>query len=161
MRSVATTEVAQPLMMLTADAATAVDLPGSPASVVAAPVCRLGATWRGGGGWRGIWVVRASSTICGSGAVGARRMMRVWGALSGPLPARTGPLGVSVGGRAGLFGSVTGQPAKVPTLRPRLASHGTGSTRWVPPSSTSKCRWGPVELPRLPIVAIWSPAITR
>jgi hypothetical protein len=63
--------------MLTADAATAVVPLGSPAGVLATPGCPLGATWRGGGGWRGIWVVRASSAICGIGAVGARRMMRV------------------------------------------------------------------------------------
>jgi hypothetical protein len=46
-------------------------------------------------------VVWASSVICGSGAVGALRMMRVWGALSGPgelIRARIGSLGVWVGG---------------------------------------------------------------
>ena len=80
----------------------------------------LGGAYCGGDGGRGMCVVRASSTICGKGPVGARRMMRV----SGPLAAGLGPVGAEGGGRSpgvGLFGSVNGQPAKVPTDRPRLS----------------------------------------
>jgi hypothetical protein len=45
---------------------------------------------------------------------------------------------------------------------PRAASHGTGSIRlpFIPPWCTSKCRWGPVDWPRLPSSAIVSPAST-
>ncbi len=44
---------------------------------------------------------------------------------------------------------------------PLAASHGSGSIFCEPFSHTSKCRCGPVELPRLPMVAISSPAATR
>lgn len=44
---------------------------------------------------------------------------------------------------------------------PRLASHLTGSTISRSGSSISKCRCGPVELPRLATVAICCPALTR
>src|SRR6201996_4871654 len=70
-RSVATTDVAQPLTMLTAAAATAVTLLGSPYGVpvgAGANGCCAGA---GGAGGREMKVVRASSLACGSGPVGA------------------------------------------------------------------------------------------
>ncbi len=44
---------------------------------------------------------------------------------------------------------------------PRAASHGIGSVLMPPGRSTSKCRCGPVELPRLPTFAIRCPADTR
>src|SRR5947209_19742362 len=71
-RSVATTDVAQPLTMLTAAAATAVVLLGSPkgAAAAAGENCCCG-----GGGRCVVW----ASSSCGSGPVGARRMMRVSG----------------------------------------------------------------------------------
>src|ERR1700722_19285242 len=79
-RSVATTEVAQPLTMLTAAAATAVVRLGSPKGACVGPGSGRGANCCcGGAGGRGMCVVRASSTACGSGPVGARRMMRVSG----------------------------------------------------------------------------------
>ena len=37
---------------------------------------------------------------------------------------------------------------------PRAASHPIGSIFLEPPAHTSKCRCGPVDWPRLPIVAI-------
>src|SRR6202012_4227296 len=97
-RSVATTEVAQPLMMLTAAAATAVVRLGSPYGLRGIAGDRLGGAYCGGDGARGVCVgrasstacgkgpgggargrcgVRASSAACGKGPVGARRMMRV------------------------------------------------------------------------------------
>src|SRR6202012_5982854 len=75
--SVAPTEVAQPLMMLTAAAATAVVRLGSPYGLRGIAGDRLGGAYCGGDGARGMCVVRASSTACGKGPVGARRMMRV------------------------------------------------------------------------------------
>src|ERR1700753_3875503 len=76
-KSVATTDVAHPLTMLTAQAATAVRPLGSPANRPARPPRRraTGLPWWGGG-CRGIWVV-ADSWIVGIGPVGARRMIRV------------------------------------------------------------------------------------
>lgn len=48
-----------------------------------------------------------------------------------------------------------------PRLMPRVAGQGTGSTRSVPFSQTSKWQAvGPVDSPRLPTVAISSPAST-
>ncbi len=43
----------------------------------------------------------------------------------------------------------------------RAASHGSGSVLVPSGPSTSKCRCGPVETPRLPTVAIFCPALTR
>ena len=43
---------------------------------------------------------------------------------------------------------------------PRSLSHGSGLIFLPLAFHTSKCRWVPVEKPRLPMVAIWSPALT-
>jgi hypothetical protein len=46
------------------------------------------------------------------------------------------------------------------SLMPRSASHGWGSCLRPLASQISKCRCVPVDWPRLPIRAIWSPALT-
>ncbi|BDB44804.1 hypothetical protein Mkiyose1665_25170 [Mycobacterium kiyosense] len=100
-RSVATTEVAQPLTMLTALAATAVrasgaggNRPGSGGTPVRASKDV---------GLRGSWVV-GGDAIGGSGAVGARLMIRVRGSSVDSCDS-------GAAASAGSFGAVTGQPA--------------------------------------------------
>src|SRR5271154_4345534 len=75
-RSVATTDVAHPLTMLTAQAATAVRPLGSSIGAPAKPPCplRRGAP-RSGDGGGGIWVVGDADTV-GIGPVGARLIIR-------------------------------------------------------------------------------------
>jgi hypothetical protein len=60
--------------------------------------------------------------------------------------------------RSGLGYESRSEPVMV---APRSASQGLGSTFSPAGVSTSKCRCGPVEIPRFPTVAISSPAATR
>src|SRR5436305_9474758 len=81
-RSVATTDVAHPLTMLTAQVATTVrSLASSTGRPVALRRTVPGAPWNAGG-CLGIWVVGDSGTT-GMGPVGARRMIRVWDSEGG------------------------------------------------------------------------------
>jgi hypothetical protein len=91
MRSVATTEVAHPLTMLTTHAPTAVRPLGSSVNTTGR------ALRTAGGGW-GTWVVGVS-VITGIGPVGARRMIRVRGSSDGAVG--------SGGGAWGSLGAVT------------------------------------------------------
>lgn len=104
-KSVATTDVAQPLTMLTAAVATAVRGLGSIVIALGSGGnCSAPAVASNGVERPGIWVV-AASVAMGSGPVGARRMMRVRGSSD----AFGGSGGFSLAG--GWFGAVTGQPA--------------------------------------------------
>src|SRR5258707_6907291 len=99
-RSVATTDVVQPLTMLTAQAATAVRELCSAASTLGRPTRTVASK---GAGRRGIWVVAGAATV-GSGPLGARRMIRLRASEGVAVGS-----GFSLGG--GSVGSVTGQPA--------------------------------------------------
>src|SRR6202012_4912908 len=127
-RSVATTEVAHPLTMVTTQAATAVRSLGSPRC--ARPPRRLGPRAAGppgyGGVWRGIWGVGVSVTT-GNGPVGARRMIRVR-----ESEADSGDSGGCALG-AGSFGAVTSASViadvKSPLSEPRHRINALGAAQ--------------------------------
>ena len=136
--------------------------------------CRRGAArWGCGvGGAVGAARVGADRAVRGrrgKGPVGARRMMPVRassgaGDRNGSGRGAPDDAGLLAGRRSegGSGGRVTGSAgvgadADTALREPRQRDR-CGRCR---SSRTSKWQCGPVELPRLPMVAIWSPAITR
>src|SRR6201998_3637490 len=104
-RSVATTDVAQPLTMLTAQAATSVGPLASSPGRRGTTACRTAPgppQW--GGGCRGICVVGDSGTT-GIGPLGARRMIRVAASQGAMGSGALGSAGLGSGG-AGAWGSL-------------------------------------------------------